>query len=142
GRSLFGTAIARESGMSLKRVAPRLSLIDVLDRVLDKGLVIDASVRVSLLGIEIVGVDACIVVTSIQTYGQLPSSPPSLRRMATVVLKSGKSGAFPRRRRPRTSVNARCQHGCTFVMKRDALPSTVTCPFDGSRICSVATPAA
>jgi len=128
--------------MSLKRVAPRLSLIDVLDRVLDKGLVIDASVRVSLLGIEIVGVDACIVVASIQTYGQLPPSPPSLRRMATAVLKSGKSGAVPRRRRPRTSVNARCQHGCTFVMKRDAVPSTVTCPFDRSRICSVATPAA
>src|SRR5262245_7875665 len=133
--------------MSLERVPPRHSLIDVLDRVLDKGLVIDASVKVSLLGIEIVGVDACIVVASIQTYTQLPSnvaetrttSPPSLRRPAPAVLKSG---AVPRRRRRRTTVNVRCQHGCTFVMRRDAVPATVTCPFDGSRTCSVAVPAA
>ena len=44
------------------------SLIDILDRVLDKGIVIDAWVRVSLVGIDLVTVEARIVVASIETY--------------------------------------------------------------------------
>ncbi|HLH45704.1 MAG TPA: gas vesicle protein GvpJ [Acidimicrobiales bacterium] len=49
--------------------APRpSSLADVLDLILDKGLVIDAYVRVSLLGIEVLTVDARIVVASVDTY--------------------------------------------------------------------------
>lgn len=45
-------------------------LIDVLDRVLDKGIVIDAHVRVSVAGVELVSVQARVVVASIQTYLQ------------------------------------------------------------------------
>jgi len=49
--------------------APRpSSLADVLELVLDKGLVIDAYVRVSLVGIELLTVDARIVVASVDTY--------------------------------------------------------------------------
>jgi gas vesicle structural protein len=49
--------------------APRpSSLADVLDLILDKGLVIDAYVRVSLVGIEILTVDARIVIASVDTY--------------------------------------------------------------------------
>lgn len=44
------------------------ALLDVLDRVLDRGIVIDAEVRVSLIGLELAGVDARIVVASIETY--------------------------------------------------------------------------
>ncbi|TSD49018.1 gas vesicle structural protein GvpA [Rhodococcus sp. KBS0724] len=44
------------------------SLADVIDTILDKGLVIDAYVRVSLVGIEILTVDARIVVASVDTY--------------------------------------------------------------------------
>src|SRR5436190_16538313 len=48
---------------------PRPSgLADVIDVILDKGLVIDAYVRVSLIGIEILTVDARIVVASVDTY--------------------------------------------------------------------------
>lgn len=43
-------------------------LVDVLDRVLDKGIVIDAAVRVSIVGVELLGVDARVVVASIETY--------------------------------------------------------------------------
>ena len=46
----------------------RTSLIDVLDRVLDKGIVIDAWMRVSLVGIELLTVEARVVVASIETY--------------------------------------------------------------------------
>ena len=44
------------------------SLIDVLDRVLDKGIVIDAWVRISLVGIDLITVEARVVVASIDTY--------------------------------------------------------------------------
>jgi hypothetical protein len=43
-------------------------LVDVLDRVLDKGIIIDAAVRVSIVGVELLGVDARVVVASIETY--------------------------------------------------------------------------
>ena len=56
--------------MVLERVAGHSSLIEVLDRVLDKGIVIDAWVRVSLVGIDLVTVEARVVVASIATYFQ------------------------------------------------------------------------
>jgi hypothetical protein len=43
-------------------------LADVIDTILDKGLVIDAYVRVSLVGIELVTIDARVVVASVDTY--------------------------------------------------------------------------
>lgn len=46
------------------------SLYDVLELILDKGLVIDAYIRVSLVGIEILTIDARIVVASVDTYLQ------------------------------------------------------------------------
>ena len=54
--------------MPVERAAGGSSLIDVLDRVLDKGIVIDAWVRVSLVGIDLITVEARIVVASIDTY--------------------------------------------------------------------------
>ncbi|WP_066366698.1 gas vesicle protein GvpJ [Herbidospora mongoliensis] len=44
------------------------SLADVIDTILDKGLVIDAYVSVSLIGIEILSIDARIVIASVDTY--------------------------------------------------------------------------
>lgn len=44
------------------------NLYDVLELVLDRGLVIDAFARVSLIGIEILKVDARVVVASVDTY--------------------------------------------------------------------------
>ena len=54
--------------MAVERAPGGTSLIDVLDRVLDKGIVIDAYVRVSLVGIDLVTVEARVVVASIDTY--------------------------------------------------------------------------
>jgi gas vesicle structural protein len=54
--------------MAVERAAGGSSLIDVLDRVLDKGIVIDAWVRVSLVGIDLITVEARVVVASIDTY--------------------------------------------------------------------------
>lgn len=57
----------RRSGGHLERPSPS-SLADVIDSILDKGLVIDAYVRVSLVGIELLTIDARIVVASVDTY--------------------------------------------------------------------------
>jgi 4-hydroxy-3-methylbut-2-enyl diphosphate reductase IspH len=44
------------------------SLAEVVDRVLDKGIVIDAFVKVSLVGIELISIEARIVIASVETY--------------------------------------------------------------------------
>src|SRR5687767_9404279 len=54
--------------MAVERQTGGTSLIDVLDRVLDKGIVIDAWVRVSLVGVDLITVEARVVVASIDTY--------------------------------------------------------------------------
>jgi gas vesicle structural protein len=60
-------ALARSGGGYLERPRPS-GLADVVDVILDKGIVIDAYVRVSLIGIEIVTIDARIVIASVDTY--------------------------------------------------------------------------
>src|SRR5689334_7813118 len=68
--------------MPVERAAPSgSSLIDVLDRVLDKGIVIDAWVRVSLVGIDLITVEARVVVASIETYLQYAEA---IRRTGTI----------------------------------------------------------
>lgn len=61
------------------------SLVDILDRILDKGLVIDAFVRISVIGLELITIEARIVVASVETYlrfanaigmTQMASKPP------------------------------------------------------------------
>ena len=53
---------------SVNRAPRPSSLADVLEVVLDKGIVIDASVRVAALGIELLTIDARIVIASVDTY--------------------------------------------------------------------------
>jgi len=54
--------------MAVEHAPASSSVLDVLDRVLDKGIVVDAWVRFSLVGIEIITVQARVVVASIETY--------------------------------------------------------------------------
>ena len=56
------------SANSVSRAPRPSSLADVLDLILDKGLVIDAYVRVSAVGIEVLTIDARIVIASVDTY--------------------------------------------------------------------------
>jgi hypothetical protein len=58
-------------------------LYDVLELILDKGLVIDVFVRVSLIGIEIVTIDARIVIASVDTYLRFAEAVNRLDLMAT-----------------------------------------------------------
>src|SRR5215217_4611020 len=83
--------------MPVERAAGGTSLVDVLDRVLDKGIVIDAWVRVSLVGIDLITVEARVVVASIDTYlkyseavGQVGSvsRPPELTAHQNVIAEN------------------------------------------------------
>ena len=57
----------RSGGGYLERPAPS-GLADVIEIILDKGMVIDVYVRVSLIGIEVLTIDARIVIASVDTY--------------------------------------------------------------------------
>jgi hypothetical protein len=54
--------------MAVEKVNSSSSLAEVIDRILDKGIVIDAWVRVSLVGIELLSIEARVVIASVETY--------------------------------------------------------------------------
>jgi hypothetical protein len=60
--------MSTRSGAGGVQRSPQGGLAEVLDLILDKGLVIDVFAKVSLVGIEIVTIDARIVVASVDTY--------------------------------------------------------------------------
>jgi hypothetical protein len=97
--------------MAVERVSGGSSLIDVLDRVLDKGIVIDAWVRISLVGIDLITVEARVVVASIDTYLKYadavgltglvarPQLGPAEEEEAVTVETTRRTSARPVRRR-------------------------------------------
>src|ERR687887_2845917 len=96
--------------MPVERAPGGTSLIDVLDRVLDKGIVIDAWVRVSLVGIDLVTVEARVVVASIDTYLKYSEavgviSPVSRPREVT----SGESADIDRLQRENAELRRRLE---------------------------------
>jgi hypothetical protein len=54
--------------MAVEKAIASSSLVEVVDRILDKGVVIDAWVRVSLVGIELLAVEARVVLASVETW--------------------------------------------------------------------------
>ncbi len=54
--------------MAVEKAIGSSSLVEVIDRILDKGIVVDAWVRVSLVGIELLAIEARVVVASVETY--------------------------------------------------------------------------
>jgi gas vesicle structural protein len=94
--------------MAIQRASGGTSLIDVLDRILDKGIVIDAWVRVSLVGIDLITVEARVVVASIDTYLRYAEAmgitapvarPPIVAASTTEELLPGDEVRVPVRRR-------------------------------------------
>ena len=54
--------------MAVEKSMASSSLAEVLDRVLDKGIVIDAWARASLVGIELLAIEARVVIAGVETY--------------------------------------------------------------------------
>lgn len=75
----------------VERTSGGTSLIDVLDRVLDKGIVIDAWVRVSLVGIDLLTVEARVVVASIDTYIKFSEAVGQLAPVSRPAIEQGRS---------------------------------------------------
>jgi hypothetical protein len=73
------------SGNYLQRAPSPSGLAEVLDVILDKGLVIDAFVRVSVIGIELLTIDARIVIASVDTYLRFAEAVNRLDLSETVV---------------------------------------------------------
>ena len=80
--------------MAVERVSGGSSLIDVLDRVLDKGMVIDAWVRISLVGIDLITVEARVVVASIETYLRYADAVGLMPTISRPKLTGGEEGAL------------------------------------------------
>ena len=92
--------------MAVERQPGGTSLIDVLDRVLDKGIVIDAWIRVSLVGIDLITVEARVVGASIDTYLKYSEAvsqvAPVSRPQPELVERAPQPGRAVRRSRKRT----------------------------------------
>ncbi len=54
--------------MAVEKTNASSSLVEVVDRILDKGVVIDAWARLSLVGIELLAIEARVVVASVETF--------------------------------------------------------------------------
>jgi hypothetical protein len=54
--------------MAVEKTIASSSLVEVVDRILDKGIVVDAWVRASLVGIELLAIEARIVTASVETF--------------------------------------------------------------------------
>jgi gas vesicle structural protein len=54
--------------VAIEKMNASSSLAEVIDRILDKGIVVDAWVRVSLVGIELLAIEARVVVAGVDTY--------------------------------------------------------------------------
>ena len=85
--------------MTLDHPATSTSVIDVLDHVLDKGIVIDAWVQVSVVGIDLITVEARIVVASIDTYLNYAQTIAELAPVAPPAI-APRVGAAGERSRP------------------------------------------
>ncbi len=54
--------------MAVEKSIASSSLVEVVHRILDKGIVIDAWVRISLVGIELLAIEARVVIASVETF--------------------------------------------------------------------------
>ena len=127
---------------AIAKTAPQASLAEVLDRVLDRGIVIDAWVRVSLVGITLIDVDARVVVASIKTYVResdamahtMPAARPAVLRAPAPDVPRRPA---PARREPRPPRTLQCGYGCTFTRRAGRQPAKVRCPSDPQQRCPV-----
>jgi len=54
--------------MAVEKSIASSSLVEVVDRILDKGIVVDAWVRISLVGIELMAIEARVVTAGVDTF--------------------------------------------------------------------------
>ena len=103
--------------MAIQRTAPTLSTVDVLDRVLDKGLVIDAEIHIAVAGIELVTVNALVKIASFETWDRHAGHAGMQRhRRRRLRASAPPPDAFETHR-----IDLRCEDGCTFERSASTL---------------------
>ena len=101
----MATATQGTASNYLQRAPSPSGLADVVDLILDKGLVIDAYVRIAVIGIELITIDARIVIASVDTYlrfaeaGQPPRPDRDRAQRASRAAGEGRRGDDGRRDR-------------------------------------------
>ena len=135
--------------MAERAASPPVSTVDVLERVLDKGIVIDAQIDIAVAGISLINVNARVLVSSFRTYlryadALAASAPiPPLRPVISraELPSAGQSRPAPRARQRRGRRAARvtltCASGCTFLrrLKEGQSADSVACPYRGGTVC-------
>jgi len=108
---------------------------EVFDRVLDKGIVIDAWLRVSLVGIDLFGIDARVVVASIETYLKYantdvaePAAQPARRRAPADRRHEAQRGAARIVQAALAAWNGRDTHGYGALVNDDYVGETHAVP--------------
>ncbi|MEH2454375.1 gas vesicle structural protein GvpA [Nostoc sp.] len=76
--------------MAVEKVNSSSSLVEVIDRILDKGIVIDVWIRISLVGIELLTIEARIVIASVETYLKYAQAVGLTQSAAVPAISQGK----------------------------------------------------
>lgn len=100
--------------MAIERTAPTLSTADVLDRVLDKGLVIDAEIRIAVAGIDLLTVSAHVRIASFETWDRHAAIEVKHRRQRRAPEPPPAAAKTHR-------IHLRCEDGCTFERSASTL---------------------
>ena len=123
--------------MAIQRTSPTLSTADVLDRVLDKGLVIDAEIHIAVAGIELVTVNAHVKIASFATWDRHVETERQQRRRPRSAEPPAAASSGSHR------VRLRCEDGCTFerrastLVVRDGRFARQRCAVKAGRRCAV-----
>jgi hypothetical protein len=103
--------------MAIQRTSPTLSTADVLDRVLDKGLVIDAEIHIAVAGIELLTVNALVKIASFETWDRHAAAERQPRRRLPTRAPAPRPAPETKAHRTRL----RCEDGCTFERSASTL---------------------
>jgi hypothetical protein len=140
-----GTGLAPAHSMRKASTQRQTNLVDLLDRVLDKGLILEARADISVAGISLIGAEAQILVASLDAY-------LAYSETAAISCSTGRTTASPdvgllpnhgaARRRPRRKHSHQmltCMKGCSFqdsIAGPRQSAGTVECPY-GPGVCIV-----
>ena len=103
--------------MAIQRTSPTLSTADVLDRVLDKGLVIDAEIHIAVAGIELLTVNALVKIASFETWDRHVATERQRRRRSPTPASTPPPALDFEAHR----IRLRCEDGCTFERSASTL---------------------
>jgi hypothetical protein len=99
--------------MAVRRIASSVSTAEVLDRVLDKGIVVEAEIRIAVAGIELVTVSALVRIASFATWARYVGAGEHRAPRPGSAARADEAGVH--------RVRLRCEQGCTLERRASTL---------------------